>query len=141
MCYSKKPTAQQNIKILRMISISQEYDIFVKHLIILLYDKEKQLYLIGSGEENVAGEMAINFCVSYGYIEGFYNSEIINSHQKTTIENFYDYINDSNNGYLDSEAWNKMRDKANNVLNILDASNFVVELDKTGKFWETKLIK
>ncbi|CAM4131443.1 hypothetical protein FLAN108750_12000 [Flavobacterium antarcticum] len=124
-----------------MKSISQEYDTFVKHLIILSYSKEKQLNLIGSGEENVAGEIAINFGISYVYIEDFYNSEIINSHQKTTIENFYNFINDSNDGYIDSEAWNTIRDRANNVLNILDISNFIVELNNSGKFCETKLNK
>ncbi|WNM18442.1 hypothetical protein [Flavobacterium capsici] len=115
-------------------------DDLIKNLIIISSEKEEQLNLIGYG--NVGTEMLINFGISNKKLSGFFEQNLINQKQKEKLEEFQAYIDEKANldDNLDSEEWNKTRLIAKEILIILKANNYRVYLDKSGKFWEPKLI-
>ena len=71
------------------------------------------------------------------------NKKYIDVEQKAKLEKFNsDLIDNLNlNDNLDSEEWRKTRESSKEILKILSANDFKVELNKNGKYWEAKLIK
>jgi hypothetical protein len=118
-----------------------EFDCLIKDLIILSYEKEDQINLIGFG--NVGPEMLINFGISCINLSEFVKREFIDETQKAKLEQFnIDLIDNVDlDDNLDSEEWKKIRKTSSEILKTLNVNNYKVELDKSGKYWEAKLIK
>jgi hypothetical protein len=121
--------------------MESKFDCLIKDLIILSSEKEDQINLIGNG--NVGTEMLINFGLSTHNLVELTKQKYIDEAQKSKLEQFNSDLIDNVNldDNLDSEEWKKTRESAIEILKILSANNYKVELDKSGKYWEAKLIK
>ena len=121
--------------------MESKFDCLIKDLIILSSEKEDQINLIGDG--NVGTEILINFGLSVQNVAEFVKKKYIDEAQKFTLEKFNsDLIDDLNlDDNLDSEEWKRIREKGKEILKILGTDDLKVELDKSGKYWEAKLIK
>jgi hypothetical protein len=121
--------------------MESKFDCLIKDLIILSSEKEDQINLIGNG--NVGTEMLINFGLSNKNLVEFVKQKYLDETLKAKLEEF-EFDIDSNinlDDNLDSEEWEKTRGRAKEILKLLNVSDFKVELDKTGKYWEAKLAK
>ncbi len=118
-----------------------KFEYLIRDLLILSSEKEDQINLIGNG--NVGTEMLINFGLSNQNLAQLANQKVINDIQKAALEDFQFDIDYNLNldGNLESDEWKKTREKAKDILKILNASHFKVILDKSGKFWEARLIE
>jgi len=121
--------------------IETKFNTFLKDLIILSYQEEKQCELIGPG--NTGTEMIINFGISHQYLDDFLNSKLINMDQKILLDNLAKYFDEMKSipENLNSAEWKNIRQIVKNILDRLDAKNFEVVLDRSGKFFESKLIR
>jgi len=121
--------------------MESKFDCLIKDLIILSSEKEDQINLIGNG--NVGTEMLINFGLSTHNLVELTKQKYFDEAQKSKLKQFNSDLIDNVNldDNLDSEEWKKTRESAIEILKILSANNYKVELDKSGKYWEAKLIK
>ena len=120
--------------------MNSKIDTLLKDLIIISSEKEDQINFIGKGF--VGTEMLINFDISNVNRNDFLKHKLITESQKEALDKFHIYIQDDDlNDDLESEKWKETRLIAKEILKILNADHLGVYLDKTGKFWEAKLIK
>jgi hypothetical protein len=87
--------------------------------------------------------MLINFIISADNLAELINQKYIDEAQKTKLEQFnFDLISNLDlDDNLDSEEWKKTGENAKEILKALSANDYKVKLNKTGEYWEAKLIK